>query len=168
MRRISPLQKVVSNSSPLIHLSKISRLNLLKDFFSEVIVPEAVYKECVVEGGDRDDARKIAKAKWIKVLKIRDEKLKRAFMMELDEGEAEAIVLALEESADLILLDDYEARRVARSFGLSVTGTVGILIRAKREGKVESLKDEIEKLMKTGFWLNRELYERILEESREL
>ncbi len=162
------MQKVVSNSSPLIHLSKISRLNLLKDFFSEVIVPEAVYKECVVEGGDRDDARKIAKAKWIKVLKIRDEKLKRAFMMELDEGEAEAIVLALEESADLILLDDYEARRVARSFGLSVTGTVGILIRAKREGKVESLKDEIEKLMKTGFWLNRELYERILEESREL
>jgi len=82
--------------------------------------------------------------------------------------EAEALVLALEESADLILLDDYEARRVARSFGLSVTGTVGILIRAKREGKVESLKDEIEKLMKTGFWLNRELHERILEESREL
>jgi len=81
------LQKVVSNSSPLIHLSKIWRLNLLKDFFDEVIVPEAVYKECVVEGGDRDDARKIAKAKWIKVLKIRDEKLKRAFMMELDEGQ---------------------------------------------------------------------------------
>ncbi|AIY89564.1 hypothetical protein GACE_0512 [Geoglobus acetivorans] len=131
-------------------------------------MPEAVYKECVVEGGDRDDARKIAKAKWIRVLKIRDEKLKRAFMMGLDEGEAEAIVLALEESADLILLDDYEARRVARSFGLSVTGTVGILVRAKREGKVECLEDEIEKLMKTGFWLNRELYERILAESREL
>ncbi|WP_048090924.1 DUF3368 domain-containing protein [Geoglobus acetivorans] len=162
------MQKVISNSSPLIHLSKISRLNLLKDFFNEVIVPEAVYKECVVEGGDRDDARKIAKAKWIRVLKIRDEKLKRAFMMGLDEGEAEAIVLALEESADLILLDDYEARRVARSFGLSVTGTVGILVRAKREGKVECLEDEIEKLMKTGFWLNRELYERILAESREL
>lgn len=106
--------------------------------------------------------------KWIRVLKIRDEKLKRAFMMELDEGEAEAIVLALEESADLILLDDYEARKVVRSFGLNITGTVGILIRAKREGKVESLKDEIEKLMKTGFWLNRKLYERIIKEFGEL
>ena len=79
----------------------------------------------------------------------------------------EAIVLALEESADLILLDDYEARRVARSFGLKVTGTIGILIRAKHEGKIESLKDEIERLMKTGFWVSRELYERILKESGE-
>ncbi len=162
------MQKVVCNSSPLIHLSKIGRLSLLKDFFKEIIVPEAVYRECVVEGENREDARKIAKVKWIKVLKIRDEKLKRAFMMELDEGESEVLVLALEESADLILLDDYEARRVARSFGLKITGTIGILIRAKLEGKVESLKDEIEKLMKTGFWLNKELYEKILRNMNEL
>lgn len=162
------MQKVVCNSSPLIHLSKIGSLSLLKDFFKEIIVPEAVYRECVVEGENREDARKIAKVKWIKVLKIRDEKLKRAFMMELDEGESEVLVLALEESADLILLDDYEARRVARSFGLKITGTIGILIRAKLEGKVESLKDEIEKLMKTGFWLNKELYEKILRNMNEL
>jgi len=161
------LQKVVSNSSPLIHLAKIERLDLLRSFFSEVLVPDAVYRECVAEGGKRDDAAKIAKAKWIRVRKIKDVNLKRALMMELDEGEAEAIVLALEDSADLILLDDYEARRVARSFGLKVTGTIGILLRAKHEGKIKSLKDEIEGLMKTGFWMSGELYERILKELEE-
>ena len=161
------MQKVVSNSSPLIHLAKIEKLNLLESFFSEVLVPDAIYRECVVEGRERDDAAKIAKANWIRVRKIKDVNLKRALMMELDEGEAEAIVLALEESADLILLDDYEARRVARSFGLKVSGTIGILIKAKREGKIKSLKDEIEGLMKTGFWISRELFERIFKESDE-
>ena len=161
------MQKVVSNSSPLIHLAKIGKLNLLKYLFSEIIVPETVYKECVVEGGNRNDAVKIAEARWMKVQKIKDENLKRALMMELDEGESEAIVLALEESADLILLDDYDARRVARSFGLKVSGTIGILIKAKREGNIKSLKDEIEKLMKTGFWIGRELFERLLRESEE-
>lgn len=86
------MQKVVSNSSPLIHLAKIGKLDLLRSFFSEVLVPEAVYKECVVEGKGKDDATKISKAKWIRVRKIKDEKLKRALMVELDEGEAEAIV----------------------------------------------------------------------------
>ena len=114
------MQKVVSNSSPLIHLAKIGKLDLLRSFFSEVFVPEAVYKECVVEGKGKDDATKISEARWIRVRKIKDEKLKRALMVELDEGEAEAIVLALEESADLLLLDDYEARRIARSLGLKV------------------------------------------------
>lgn len=50
----------------------------------------------------------------------------------------------------MLLLDDYEARRIARSLGLKVTGIVGILLRAKREGKIESLKEEIERLMRTG------------------
>jgi len=161
------LQKVVSNSSPLIHLAKIGKLILLEDLFNEIIVPEAVHKECVVEGRNRDDAVKISEAVWIKIQKIRDNKLKRALMMELDEGEAETIVLALEQSADLILLDDYDARKVARSFGLKVTGTIGILIKAKQEGKIRSLKKEINGLMKSGFWIDRELYKRILKESGE-
>ena len=104
---MSPLQKVVSNSSPLIHLAKIGRLNLLKEFFDQIIVPEAVYRECVEEK-HREDARKIAEAEWIVVLKVKDQKLKKALMMNLDEG---------------------EARRVARNFGLSITGTIGILIK---------------------------------------
>lgn len=162
------MQRVVSNTSPLIHLAKIGRLDLLKHLFNETIVPEAVYRESVVEGGNRKDAVKISEAEWIKVQKIKDDKLKRALMIDLDEGEAEAIVLALEEHADLIILDDYEGRIVARTLGLKVTGTIGILIKAKREGMIQSLKNEIDKLMRTGFWMNKKLYKRILEESGEV
>jgi predicted nucleic acid-binding protein len=158
------LPKVVSNSSPLIYLAKIGELNLLKQFFKEIIVPEAVYKECVIEGKNREDAKKIKKAEWIKVVKIKNTNLKKALMMVLDEGEAEAITLALEESADLILLDDYEAREVARNYGLGITGTIGVLIRANFEGKIGSLEEELEKLKETGFWLSEDLYTKILRE----
>ncbi|MBA7550535.1 hypothetical protein ES705_43052 [subsurface metagenome] len=158
------MPKVVSNSSPLIHLAKIGQLNLLKYFFNEIIVPEAVRKECVIEGMGREDAKKIEKVDWIKVAKIGDENLKKALMMVLDEGEAEAITLALEESADLILLDESEAREVARNYGLNITGVIGVLIRAKDEGKIASLGETLEKLKETGFWITDDLYTRILRE----
>lgn len=160
--------KVVSNSSPLIHLAKIDQLNLLKHFFSKILVPEAVYKECIVEGKYKKDSKKIEKANWIKIAKIRDKNLKNSFMMVLDEGEAEVITLAIEESAELVLLDDYEAREVARNYGLNIAGVIGILIKAKYEKKIPSLKDELEKLKKTGFWLSDNLYTKILREVSEL
>ncbi|HIH72677.1 MAG: hypothetical protein XD43_1226 [Thermococcales archaeon 44_46] len=156
------------DSTPLTHLAKIGRLELLREFFGEIIIPEAVYRECVLEGGESEDARAIKNAGWIKVEKISDERLKRTLMLELDEGESEAIVLALEKNAELILIDDYDGREVARALGLRVVGTIGILLRAKFRGEIESLKDELEKLKATGFWLSEELYERILREAGEV
>ncbi|WP_461864555.1 DUF3368 domain-containing protein [Thermococcus sp.] len=158
---------VVSNSTPLIHLAKIGRLELLGEFFGEVLIPEAVYRECVVEGGESEDARMVKNGEWIKVEKITDERLKRSLMIKLDEGESEAIVLALEKKADLILIDDYDGREVARALGLKVTGTIGILLKAKFSGRITSLKDELEKLKSTGFWLSEGLYEKILKKAGE-
>lgn len=159
--------RVVSDSTPLIHLAKIGRLELLREFFGEIIIPEAVYRECVLEGGESEDAKAIKNAGWIKVEKISDERLRHTLMLELDEGESEAIVLALEKNAELILIDDYDGREVARALGLRVVGTIGILLRAKFRGEIESLKNELEKLKATGFWLSEELYERILREAGE-
>lgn len=158
----------MSDSTPLIHLAKIDRLELLREFFGEIIIPEAVYRECVLEGGNSEDALAIKNAKWIKVEKISDEKLKRALMFELDEGESEAIVLAIERNAELILIDDYDGREVARALGLKVVGTIGILLKAKLLGKIKSLREELERLKATGFWLSEEFYERILKETGEL
>ncbi|WP_258085103.1 DUF3368 domain-containing protein [Thermococcus thermotolerans] len=158
---------MVSNSTPLIHLAKMGRLELLREFFGEVLIPEAVHRECVIEGKGSRDSEIIEKADWIKVVDIKDETLKRSLMLELDEGESEAIVLAIERKADLLLIDDYEGREVARALGLKVTGTIGVLLRAKFRGGVSSMREELEKLKETGFWLSEELYKRILEEAGE-
>lgn len=155
--------KVVSNSSPLIHLSKIGLLDILEKLFDEIIIPEAVYDECVVDGGERRDAKSLEQAEWIITKSIGKENLnlKRAFLKDVDEGEAEAIVLALEESADLILLDEYDARELARNHDLNITGVIGILLQAKKLGILENAKEHLENLRKSGFWIDDELYEKV-------
>lgn len=162
------MPKVVCNSSPLIHLAKIGKLELLKDYFTEISIPEAVYRECVIDGKDREDAKRIENAAWIRVVDIKNIDLKKALNTVLDEGESEAIVLALQESADLILLDDYEARELARTYGLKITGTIGLLIKAKYEGDISSIDEMLKKLRRTGFWLSDDLYTKILRDEGEL
>ena len=69
------MQKVVSNSSPIIHLSKIEKLHLLKEFFGIITIPETVYRECVIEGKDRLEAELIKNTDWIRVSQVKDKKL---------------------------------------------------------------------------------------------
>jgi len=95
-------------------------------------------------------------------MEIKDKRLKDILQLVLDEGEAEAIVLALEVNADLVLLDDREARLQAKRLGIQVTGTLGILLRAKRLGLIESLKEELNKLKETGFHISKNLEKEIL------
>jgi len=85
-----------------------------------------------VKGWGRPCSREVRKASWIRVIGIKDEHLKRILQLMPDEGEAEAIVLALKVDASLVLIDDREARLQAKRLGLSVTGALGILLRAKK------------------------------------
>lgn len=92
-----------------------------------------------------------------------DEPLLRLLRRDLNEGEAEVIALALAQQADLVLLDESEARRIAELYGLVKTGVIGILMRAKREGKVQSLRVELDKLRhQAGFWIEEGLYHQAL------
>ncbi len=158
---------VVSDSSPLIHLSQIGRLNLLRKLFGELLIPPAVYHEVVVEGRERPGSREVREASWIKVVGVRNEYLKKILKLLLDEGEAEAIVLALEANASLVLLDDREARLQAKRLGLRVTGTLGILLRAKKLGLIKSLREELNKLKETGFRISKSLEEEVLKVANE-
>ena len=161
------MPKVVCNSSPLIHLSKAGRLNLLREFFQEILVPEEVLVESVENSCGAEDAKEIEKADWIHPIAIENMDLKMALKLTLDEGEAAAIVLALEQKADLVLMDDYDGRAMAKEYNLKVIGTIGILLKAKLEGKTISLRNDLDLLRKNGFWLSEELYLKFITEANE-
>ncbi len=158
---------VISDSSLLIHLSQIGCLNILKELFGKILIPPAVYREVVIDGLERPGSREVKEASWIKVVEVRNVHLKRILQLSLDEGEAETIVLALEINADRVLLDDREARLQAKRLGLRVTGTLGVLLRAKKLGLVGGLKEELNKLREFGFRISKDLEEDILKAAGE-
>ena len=155
--------KVVSNSSPLIHLAKIGLLDLLAEEFGEILVPRAVWHETVEEGGGLPDSEVIAHASWIRILEAPPSPLLTSLLTSLDQGEAEAIALALDTEADMVLLDETEARQVTDSHGIRKTGVVGVLIRARRQGRIDSLSDVVGQLSTTGFHLTRQICQKALE-----
>ena len=161
--------KVISNASVLIGLSSIGMLLLLRERFPEgILVPEAVWREVVDEGAERPGAREVSAANWIKIQKVNDDGMVRLLRAELDEGEAETIALAYEMSADVVLLDERDARRAAIRMGLKVLGTVGILLWGKKTGKLVSLREQLDALRFQGkFRISQRLYDRVLREAGE-
>ncbi len=148
---------VVSNSSPIIHLAKIGKLDLLESLYGNIVVPDKVYLECTDTTYFHEETRLISDAYWISKMKIKNVRLFNLLYPEIDAGEAEALVLALENNADLVLLDDMEARIKARKLGLLFTGVLGVLLKAKNQGMAVSLKEDIEKLEQTGFRISSDL-----------
>lgn len=100
----------------------------------------------------------VGSADWIQIIPVQDLKLVHTLRADLDEGEAEAIVLASQEQADLILLDEKRGRQVARRLGLVTLGSVGLLIWAKQNGLIENLAHELDRLrLQGGFYLSESI-----------
>ncbi|MCD6169647.1 MAG: DUF3368 domain-containing protein [Candidatus Latescibacteria bacterium] len=158
--------KVVANASVLIGLSSIGHLALLYERFPEgVLISRTVWREVVEQGGERPGAREVAGANWIAVRDVTAQEIVQLLEMELEEGEAETIALAHEVEAKVVLLDERDARQAAKRLGLRVLGTIGILIWARRMGKLPSLKEALDALQtRAKFRISRALYERALRE----
>ncbi len=161
------MPEAVSDSSTLIHLAVLGHLQLLREFYDQVVIPPAVWKEVVEEGQGRVGAREVdeaARSGWLKVIAPTNESLLHLLKRTLDEGEAEAIALALERRPEVIFLDESAARGVADVYALPKTGVVGLLMRAKVEGKVASLRQELDRLREdAGFWFSDDLCRQALE-----
>ncbi|MGB3136658.1 MAG: DUF3368 domain-containing protein [Nodosilinea sp.] len=157
--------RAVSNSSVLIALSSIQQLDLLQQRFPDgILIPQAVWHEVVTTGGGRPGSQAVAAASFIQVCPITNAALADVLQAELDYGEAEAIALFLEDPADALLLDEKSARRVAARLRLPVLGTVGILIWAKQQGLIDSLKEQLDGLIdQGGFRLGQSIYRRALQ-----
>jgi len=160
---------VVSDTTPLIGLASIGRFDLLQKLFGELYIPEAVYNESVVAGRNEGGAkREVSQARWIKVKRVKDRLAVELLLDELDEGEAEAIVLARELKAEWVLMDEKKGRRKLRMLGMQKIGTIGILLKAKEMGYIETIRSDLEKLRSKGFSISQRVVDVVLERAGEL
>jgi predicted nucleic acid-binding protein len=142
---------VVSDTSSISNLLIIGEVHLLKLLFSTVVVPDAVYSElCRVP----EHKNELQSLKWIERHNVTSIDLFEKLRDELDEGESQAIALAVELRADLLLIDEALGREVAESLGLAITGILGVLIRAKDAGYIPEVRPLIDRLIEDAdFWI---------------
>jgi predicted nucleic acid-binding protein len=154
---------VVSNTSPITNLAAIGQLDLLRQLFGRVVVPGAVVQELNAGGIAWPGSVELVQADWIRAEDVAKGHLVDALRLDLDHGEAAAIVLALQTGATLVLLDEQTGRAAARYLGLEVMGVVGILLRAKQRGYIPRVKPLLDMLRhQAGFFLSAQVYEHAL------
>jgi predicted nucleic acid-binding protein len=152
-----PEKLVIANSTPIIALRGIGRLDILKSVYERITIPDAVLREVTVK--NRGALQGID---WVIVKPISNIEAKALFTAALHEGEVEVMILARELNADLVIIDDGLARRHAKYIGLTVTGTVGVLLRAKRDGIISVIKPILADLIKSGFFISQKVCDDIL------
>lgn len=158
---------VVADATPLIALAKIEQITLLRCLFNEICIPQAVYAEVVLAAPERTGADEVRQADWIRIVTICDPTKVRYLRVELDAGEAEALVLAEELQANWIVLDESKARRVAEILGLPYIGTVGLLLLAKQRGCISQLRPLLDALRAQRFRLSDRVYQAVLRQANE-
>ena len=156
---------VVSDTSPVLNLARIGRLDLLPSLYRQVLIPSAVYEELIRSKSDLPPAVEIVSQPWLIVATANDQERVQELRGYLDPGEAEAIVLAIELRADLLLVDERRGRRVASAAGLAITGLLGVIATAKRDGLIDLAKPLLDELIQSArFWIGPDLYAGVLSE----
>jgi predicted nucleic acid-binding protein len=146
----------VSDTSPISNLSITGRLDLLRSQFSQVLIPEGVRTELerMPDPEAKTSIENALRDGWLRCRSVGNRQLAAALGNDLDQGEAEAIALATEIQAEVLLIDEKEGRSVARQAGLVVRGVLGVLLRAKAMGEIASVKAEIDALRnRAGFFI---------------
>ena len=147
---------IIGDSSALVAMAIMDRLDLLETVFKKVYVPQAVYDEIAVS-----DKPQSVKLKEFLADKTVDAQLKIA-KIGLGSGELEAISLYKNMSADFLLIDDKRAKAFAKLNGVNVIGSLGVMVLAKELGKVQGIRTDLEKLLKSNVFVSKHLIERIL------
>lgn len=148
-------RKIISDTSCLIALHNINRLNLLKDLFQEIIITKEVQKEF----GEKLPS-------WIKISGFKNLKLLSELEKRLDKGEASSIVLAREISNSTLIIDEIKGRKIAKSLNIEIIGTIGILILANKKGFVEDALNIVSQLIENGFRISDDLMNNLVERFR--
>lgn len=159
-------KKIIANTSPLFYLHKLGCFDILQKLYGEIITPSAVVKE--LEEGNKIgiDVPFTDNFNWIRVEKVSIPKFIK-LIPDLGAGEAEVLALGCEKKDSLLILDDALARKIAKLQKLKVTGTIGILLKAKERKYIVEIAPILKKLKEANFYLHDELIKEILKISGE-
>jgi len=158
--------RIVSNSTPIIALCKIKRFEILRELFGTIVIPEAVRNEVADIGKKRSGSVEILTHDWVRMECVKNRTVIDFLLVSVDPGEAEAIALAKESSADLLLIDDRAGRRIAQTVGVTIAGTIGVLLRYYRHDS-RLFKQALDDLIATGFRISKLEYQRMLQLSKQ-
>jgi hypothetical protein len=150
---------VVSNATPIITLSSIGKIDILKHFFDKVYIPQAVYDEIKSK---RAYGYQEIEDDFFEVITIEDSFAQDILLNDLDLGEAQTIVLAKELNADIVLIDETIGYNIARSQKLNVKRTLSFLIVAKEKGLITEIKPLLDEMIDKGRWISRRVYRDVL------
>lgn len=160
------MRKVIVNSTPLIALCKVNQLELLRELYTEITIPEAVFQE-VTAKNDSVKRKILENGAWIHVQSVSDTIDRRMYKAKLHDGEVEVMILAQEIKADLVITDDNAARKTAIYLSLPLTGTVGVLLRAKAEGLVPKVMPIVDSMEQNGLYYGSVLKEWVRSQAKE-
>ena len=158
------MDKVIVNSTPVIGLANIGRLDVLRQMYGTITIPQAVFDEIKSPSVQRQVN---AKRDWIRVEQINDASQKQMYRAKLHAGEVEVMILAQEKKADLVILDDNAAKKTAKFLGLRVIGTLGILVLAKKRGYIKEVSPVLDALKRDGFFVSDDLCNLVLRQADE-
>jgi predicted nucleic acid-binding protein len=147
---------MVADSGPIIAFARIGRLDLLRQVVGELLIPDAVYEELTGQGQERPGTAEVARGDWIQRRTVGDHTLVGHLPHVLHAGEREAIVLAEELHAQL-LIDEQRGRNMATARGVTVLGSLRILIEAKRRGLIDRAQPLLDTMLAAGYWIDEEL-----------
>jgi hypothetical protein len=162
--------RVVSNTSPISNLAIIGRLDALSRQFGKVSIPGAVESELgrLEHVPGRRAIEQALQTGWIQVEVVTAGDLARNLASTLDEGEAEAIALASGSNVNLLIMDESAGRAAARNLGLTITGTLGVLLKEMRDGVLSSMREEMDRLVnEAGFFISDRIRQLFLKAARE-
>jgi predicted nucleic acid-binding protein len=150
---------VISDSSPLIALAQIGRLDLIRRLHTGISIPPAVAREVAPTVAELPD--------WLLVQNLAHPLQPSTVSGSIGPGEREAVSLGLELGAALLILDEQPARRLATSLGLRVIGTVGLLMAGKERGFLPKVRPELDRLRAVRFFMDQDLYDRVIAQAGE-
>lgn len=154
---------IVSNTSPISNLAKVGQLDLMQQIYGTILVPTAVYEELLDKRAGETVITAVQSAVWFEIQPVQNQALVNELRNQVNVGEAEAIVLAIEAEASRLLIDERLGRQAATNLGLKIIGVLGILLIAKRQNLVTAIKPIMDDLRtQASFRISSQLYADVL------